>query len=91
MPLTAMEAQSCGVPVVSFDVGGLPDIVIHGETGLLAPSGSTEDLAGAISRLIGDTSLRERYSNAAVGHARDTWAPEVVAAKYADLYAKVIG
>ena len=91
MPLTAMEAQSCGTPVAAFNIGGLPDIVINGETGILVPLGSTHDLAKAISRLIGDVSLRERYSNSAIDHARETWSPEVVAAKYRGLYSEVAG
>ena len=89
MPLTAMEAQSCGIPVVAFNIGGLPDIVVHDEAGFLVSPGDTQALGSAISRLLGDPSLREVFSDTAVHHARDTWSPEVVAAKYLDLYSKV--
>ena len=91
MPLTAMEAQSCGVPVAAFNIGGLPDIVINAETGFLAPPGDTEALATAISQLLGQRSLREGFAAAAVDHARRTWSPTVVARQYAELYAQTIG
>ena len=45
MPLTAMEAQSCGRPVVAFSIGGLADIVDDGATGFLAPRNDTHQLA----------------------------------------------
>lgn len=91
MPLTAMEAQSCGVPVVAFKIGGLPDIVINEETGFLAPPGDTEALATAISQLLGQKSLREGFAASAVDHAHRTWSPTVVAKQYAHLYAQTIG
>jgi glycosyltransferase involved in cell wall biosynthesis len=90
MPLTAMEAQSCGVPVVAFDIGGLPDIVVNGYTGLLAPAGNTQELGTAISRLLDDESLRSRMASQAVLHARKTWSPAVVAAGYRGVYEKVL-
>jgi len=90
MPLTAMEAQSCGVPVVAFDVGGLPDIVADGHTGLLAPAENSQELSVAISRLLSHGSLREQMASRAVIHARETWAPAVVAAHYGAIYERML-
>ena len=86
MPLTAMEAQSCGVPVVAFNIGGLPDIVVDAETGFLVSPGDIQALGRAISKLMGDQSLLTRFADAAVRHARETWSPTLVAGKYMDLY-----
>jgi len=90
MPLTAMEAQSCGVPVVAFDVGGLSDIVVDGSTGILVPAGDTRRLGEAISQFLEDRPLQRRMASQAVLHARDTWSPAVVASRYRDLYTAML-
>ena len=63
LPNTGVEAQACGVPIVSFNVGGLSDIVEHKETGYLAKAFDTYDLANGISWVITnsiDMNLREK-------------------------------
>lgn len=90
MPLTAMEAQSCGIPVVAFNVGGLPDILVHDETGFLVPPGNTEALADAISALLRDRLLLGSFAEGAVHHAQQTWAPEVISAKYLSVYSTAL-
>jgi hypothetical protein len=51
---TALEALACGVPVVAYAAGGIPDMVRHEQTGLLAPVGDSVALAAAMGRLTGD-------------------------------------
>jgi len=63
--LAALEAMACGVPVVASAVGGLTEIVVHGECGLLVPSRSPEPLAEAVVTVLKDESLRRRLSEAA--------------------------
>lgn len=58
--LVYLEAAAFGLPVVGHSVGGVPEAVRHGETGLLVPPGDTPALAKAFSRLIADTALREK-------------------------------
>ncbi len=50
--LTALEAMNCGVPVIATDIGGLPELVAHGETGYLFPIGETERMAEAAADLL---------------------------------------
>jgi glycosyltransferase involved in cell wall biosynthesis len=57
---TLLEASACGVPVVAFNVGGIKDVVVHEETGLLVDRVSAPDLLDAIERLIGNAELREK-------------------------------
>lgn len=90
MPLTAMEAQSCGIPVVAFDVGGLSDIVIDKTSGLLIHPGATELFAESIVQLLSDKVLRSNLGNQARTHAIATWSPKVVANAYRELYEKMI-
>ena len=58
--IALVEASACGVPVVGGNVGGIPDAVRDGETGLLVDSESPEAIAAAIRRLLQDDSLRAR-------------------------------
>ena len=51
-PVTAIEALATGVPVVASEVGGVPDVVTHHETGLLVPSGDAEATAQAILQFL---------------------------------------
>jgi glycosyltransferase involved in cell wall biosynthesis len=63
-PLVALEALAAGVPVVGYAVGGLPDIVRHGETGCLSPLLDIPSLSSQLSRLIADADERRRLAAA---------------------------
>jgi glycosyltransferase involved in cell wall biosynthesis len=82
-----IEASALGVPIAAMNTGGTPDIVVHGETGLLSETAS--GLAADVARLRDDESLRSRLAAAAQRHADARFdAPAVVArieALYEDL------
>ncbi|MEM9977890.1 MAG: glycosyltransferase, partial [Cyanobacteria bacterium P01_D01_bin.2] len=62
------EAQAMGLPVVSFATGGIPEAVIHGETGLLSPAKDTAQLSRDLLRLLQDGDLRRRFARAGQAH-----------------------
>jgi glycosyltransferase involved in cell wall biosynthesis len=64
-PTVAMEAMATGRPVIAARSGGLSDIVVDGETGLLVPPGDAEALRRAMARLIDNPALRGRMGAAA--------------------------
>ena len=55
-----LEASACGVPVIAFDVGGVGDIIVQNETGILVAQQNLEDLLSAIDRLVEAPTERER-------------------------------
>ncbi|MEY3367361.1 MAG: hypothetical protein RI973_516 [Bacteroidota bacterium] len=55
-----LEAFACGLPVVATSAGGIPEMIAHEETGLLAPPGDAAGLAGQVQRLLQDEALREK-------------------------------
>jgi glycosyltransferase involved in cell wall biosynthesis len=60
LPLTLLEAAMTGTAMVASDIGGISEVVIDGETGLLVPVGDSRRLAGAIERLLVDDQMLER-------------------------------
>jgi glycosyltransferase involved in cell wall biosynthesis len=64
MPISVLEAMAAGLPVVASAVGGIPEIVVDGETGLLVPPCDPAPLADAIRDLLGDRELRLRMGEA---------------------------
>ena len=56
-PLAVLEAMACSLPVVASDAGGIPEIVVHGETGYLFENGDPKSLAAAATLLLEDTTL----------------------------------
>lgn len=58
LPISIIEAMAAGLPVVASDVGGVSELVVHGETGLLVPPGNHAALAHALESLLEDPELR---------------------------------
>jgi glycosyltransferase involved in cell wall biosynthesis len=75
-PLVALEALAAGVPVAGYAVGGLPDIVAHGETGLLAPLLDVAALSAVCARFVRDPLERRRLAQNArrAAGALPSWA-----------------
>jgi glycosyltransferase involved in cell wall biosynthesis len=67
------EAQAMGTPVVSFNHGGIPEVVLHGHTGLLAPEGDSAALAQHLLCLLKNDACWQRFSEAGPQHVRDTF------------------
>lgn len=80
------EAQALGRPVVASRVGGMPEVVLDNETGLIVPPANAPALAAALVRLLGDATLREALGRAGARAARRRFAPEVFRAEVAARY-----
>mgnify|MGYP001149866747 CR=1 FL=1 len=70
LPMALLEAMSTGLPAVTTPVGGIPEVVRDGETGLLVAPGNVAALTGAVVRLAADPDLRRRLGAAAAAEVR---------------------
>lgn len=88
--LVAIEAMSCGTPVVASDVGGLQFTVVPEETGLLAPPKDDVAFATAIDRILLDSDFRNRLGQAARVRVENKFSWEGVAKQLSDLYTQLL-
>jgi glycogen(starch) synthase len=88
--LVALQAAQMGRPVVASRVGGLQDLVLDGQTGLLVEQGSVEALAAAIAILLADPHLASGLGHTAYHHARRVYSWERYVGDYLALYTKLL-
>ena len=69
--ITVIEAAACGTPTVAYNVAGIRDAVVNGETGLLAPYGNIKTLAESIISLLKNTELRKKLSERAAEKSKE--------------------
>ena len=89
-PMTILEAFAAGKAVVASRIGGIPELLAHGEQGLLAPPGDAGALATQMARIIHDEPLRRRLGEAARARVCEAHAPALYSARLERLYARVI-
>jgi len=85
----AAESQACGTPVISFDTGGLPEVVADGVGGLVVPKGDGVALLAALDRLVGDVDLLQSMVGLGLDYVVENFDQQHVAAQYAALYQQV--
>lgn len=89
LPMAAVEAMAARRPVVATAVGGTPEIVADGRTGLLVPAADAPALAAAIERLLTDIELRDRLAVAGAADVRQRFTREAMVAATRDVYQQV--
>ena len=85
-----MEAMACGCCALASNVGGNPEIVRHGETGLLFESGNAVGLSAALELLIGSDSLRRRLAAAGTQWIRERFSIQSSASRMGEIYSQLI-
>lgn len=88
--LAALEAMACAVPVVATDTGGLPEVVVDGETGFLRSVGDVDALAEAALEILGDVALARRMAAAGRERAATVFDQARAVARYRALYERVL-
>ena len=87
--LAALEAMACEVPVVSSNIGGLPEVNIDGKTGFLHDVGDIDAMANSVLTILGDNELHQKFRTAAFEHAK-TFDIENILPVYEDYYKEII-
>jgi L-malate glycosyltransferase len=84
--LSALEAMACGVPVISSDIGGLPEVNVDGQTGYIVRMGDVTALADKTMALLKDEDLRKRLGQNALDHAVKHFTKEKLVPLYEQAY-----
>ncbi|WP_050415594.1 glycosyltransferase family 4 protein [Azoarcus sp. CIB] len=89
LPVGVLEAMAHGVPVITTPVGGVPDVVCDGETGILIDAGDSMSLARALIQLGKDSSLRQRLRQRAYDFVKERYSIDVVMRQYSQTYERL--
>jgi glycosyltransferase involved in cell wall biosynthesis len=85
-----LEAMAAAKPVVGFAVEGIPEVVVHGETGLLSPAGAVDDLARDLVRVLTEPGLAARLGAAGRRRFAEHYVPEQMMQAHVDLYEELL-
>jgi len=88
--LSALEAMACGVPVVSSNAGGLPELNLHGDTGYIAEIGDVDKMAEYAISLLGDKNRYRIFSENAHERAVNLFSSEKVVPQYEQYYEEIL-
>lgn len=87
---TCLEAMMCGLPVVGFDSGGIPDMIENGKNGYLIEKGNVDELSESIIKLLDNDNKMAEMGNISVEIAHHKFSSDRQAQKYINLYANMI-
>jgi glycosyltransferase involved in cell wall biosynthesis len=90
IPLTVIEALAARRPVVSTAVGGLPELIEHDVSGMLAPSGDASSLANSLIELYQSPALRFQMADVAAGRAQEKFSLQGMLNSYRDVYNDIL-
>jgi glycosyltransferase involved in cell wall biosynthesis len=88
-PMVVLEAQAAGIPVMASNVGGIPDLIEDGVTGLLTDPARPDSMRHAVSRLLFDSNLTATLSSNARLQSIKKFHPNVIAQRHLEIYREV--
>jgi glycosyltransferase involved in cell wall biosynthesis len=91
LPMAMLEAMAAGTAVVASSVGGIPETIVDGDNGLLAPPRDEEALAKRLAQVLGDETLRARLARNARVTIEQHYSTEVVCGQLSALYRELAG
>lgn len=91
LPMAILEAMACGLPVVSTQVGGIPELIVEGENGILINPGDREALLNALCVLLTDSTLREVMGQKNIQKIKEKYDIPIYIEKLKSLYRELLG
>ena len=89
-PMVVLEAMAAGVPVLASNVGGVPDLIEDGKTGLFCDPQKPESFRNGVARLLDDRSLNQQLAVNAKAEAQRRFHPLVIARRHLEIYREVL-
>lgn len=90
-PMTVLEAAAVGVPVVAANVGGVPDLITEGKTGLLCDPLNAASMGDAVEKILAQPELARALKTEAKRSALERFHPLVIAQRHLEIYREVLG
>ncbi|HUT30671.1 MAG TPA: glycosyltransferase [Sedimentisphaerales bacterium] len=90
-PLVVIESMACGLPVIAYNTGGLPEIIENGRTGVITEYRNTGEFAKAAEHLAFDHAKRQQYAGAGIERARRLFSLDLMLDRYLALYRELAG
>ncbi|MEO0683508.1 MAG: glycosyltransferase family 4 protein [Cyanobacteria bacterium J06649_11] len=90
LPLVLQESMACGTPMISFDVGGVPEVVRPGLTGLLAKAENSTDFSEKMIQLLTDKKIQQKMAISCREIAIKEYSTELQASRYINVYQKML-
>jgi N-acetyl-alpha-D-glucosaminyl L-malate synthase BshA len=88
--LVALESMACGIPCISTNAGGLPEVNRNGETGITIDVGDIDGFAEAILNILSDKELAQKMGENGKEIARALFSAEIIIPKYVQYYEKIL-
>jgi glycosyltransferase involved in cell wall biosynthesis len=89
-PMVVLEAMAAGVPVVAARVGGLPDLIEEGVTGLFCEPSNPGSMSGAVEKILQGDSMVRDLAKHAKGEAVKRFHPRVIAQRHLEIYREIL-
>jgi glycosyltransferase involved in cell wall biosynthesis len=90
-PMVVLEAMAAGVPVAASNVGGVPDLIEDGVTGMLFNPADRPSICSVVEKLLQDSALRAALAERAKARALATFEPGIIAGRHLEIYCDLLG
>ncbi|WP_077213779.1 N-acetyl-alpha-D-glucosaminyl L-malate synthase BshA [Bacillus dakarensis] len=88
--LVALEAMACGVPCIGTNIGGIPEVIVDGETGYLCELGDIQEIAAKAVALLSDAKLHQYFSRRSLNLVQEKFKAEIIVEQYENLYFELL-
>jgi L-malate glycosyltransferase len=88
--LVALEAMACGVPCIGTNVGGMPEVIAHGETGYICELGDIDDISTKAITVLSDQQIHQQFAANGVAVVNTKFRAQQIVGQYEQLYFKLL-